>query len=150
MKPVESRAEGYWTPPGSNILPLLVRRFYLISANLSCLGSKCPGDFPEPRLDNNLTRSVEQKLTSTKQASLIPAFSCRSPITMFAGCSYGAVMGRDSHYRTPGSLKNWAVPTSATPFPGKRLIFHSQSKSDGKEAGAARRKYSYPMPAIPW
>jgi hypothetical protein len=28
--------------------------------------------------------------------------------------------------------------------------FHSQSKSDGKEAGADRRKNSYPMPAIPW
>lgn len=34
-------------------------------------------------------------------------------------------------------------------FPGKSLIFHSQSRSDGREPGAARRRYSYPIPAIP-
>ncbi len=32
----------------------------------------------------------------------------------------------------------------------KGLITHSQIKSDGNEPGAARRKNSYPMPAIPW
>lgn len=29
------------------------------------------------------------------------------------------------------------------------LTLHSQSRSDGKKSGAARRKNSYPMPAIP-
>ncbi len=47
------------------------------------------------------------------------------------------------------------VRASRSPFSwehgqSKGLSFYSQIRSDGSEPGAARRKNSYPMPAIPW